>query len=91
LTHQSYTMTCNGGQVVRCWGGDNAVVYLYAFWCRVDAMRAGIPARRLTSRKGQRHLSGLCWSATTNGLQSLERIIHEHHVVGLRPQARTNR
>ena len=34
----------------------------------------GIPVRRFTSRKGQRHLSGLCWSATTNGLHVFERI-----------------
>jgi hypothetical protein len=29
VTQHGYTMTCNGGQVVRCWGGNNAVVYLY--------------------------------------------------------------
>src|SRR6187200_282633 len=27
----------------------------------------GLPVRRFTSRKGQRHLSGLWWSATTGG------------------------
>jgi hypothetical protein len=30
-------------------------------------LEQGIPVRRFTSRKGQRHLSGLWWSATTGG------------------------
>ena len=29
VTHKSYSMACSGGQVVRCSGGNNAVVYLY--------------------------------------------------------------
>jgi hypothetical protein len=29
VTKRSYTMSCVGGQVVRCTGGDNAVVYIY--------------------------------------------------------------
>ena len=31
------------------------------------SLEQGIPVRRFTSRKGQRHLSGLWWSATTGG------------------------
>ena len=54
-------------------------------------LEQGIPVRRFTSRKGQRHLSGLWWSATTNGLHVSKKNIHEHYVVGLRPQARKNR
>jgi hypothetical protein len=30
-------------------------------------LEQGLPVRRFTSRKGQRHLSGLWWSATTGG------------------------
>src|SRR6478609_6235007 len=30
-------------------------------------LEEGLPVRRFTSRKGQRHLSGLWWSATTGG------------------------
>ena len=30
-------------------------------------LEQGIPVRRFRSRKGQRHLSGLWWSATTGG------------------------
>src|ERR1700694_4054156 len=30
-------------------------------------LEQGMPVRRFTSRKGQRHLSGLWWSATTGG------------------------
>jgi serine/threonine-protein kinase len=29
VTHKSYSMACSGGQVVRCFGGNDAVVYLY--------------------------------------------------------------
>ncbi len=29
VTKQSYVMSCDGGDVVRCTGGNNAVVYLY--------------------------------------------------------------
>ena len=91
MTHQSYTMTCNGGQVVRCWGGDNAVVYLYAFWCRVDAMRAGIPARRFTSRNGTAPSGRAVLVSHNQWPARLYKNIHEHYVVGLRPQTRKNR
>ncbi len=30
-------------------------------------LEQGMPVRRFRSRKGQRHLSGLWWSATTGG------------------------
>ena len=33
-------------------------------------LEQGLPVRRFTSRKGQRHLSGLWWSATTGGCTS---------------------
>lgn len=29
VTGQTYRMTCTGGAVVECTGGNNAVVYLY--------------------------------------------------------------
>ncbi|WP_280397402.1 hypothetical protein [Nocardia carnea] len=29
VTGQTYRMTCTGGSVVECTGGNNAVVYLY--------------------------------------------------------------
>ena len=35
-------------------------------------LELGMPVRRFTSRKGQRHLSGLWWSATTGGHVGVE-------------------
>ena len=70
-------------------GAEHRVPITQAAWA--VPLEQGIPVRRFTSRKGQRHLSGLWWSATTNGLHVLKKSIHEHYVVGLRPQARKNR
>src|ERR1700682_4663003 len=43
----------------------------------------GIPVRRFTSRKGQRHLSGLWWSATTGGHVGYESWLERDHVLAL--------
>ena len=47
----------------------------------------GMPVRRFTSRKGQRHLSGLWWSATTGGHVGFESWLETRHVLasGFRP------
>jgi hypothetical protein len=39
-----------------------------------------IPVRRFRSRKGQRHLSGLWWSATTGGHVGFESWLERDHV-----------
>ena len=39
------------------------------------------PARRFTSRKGQRHLSGLWWSATTGGHVGFESWLERDHAM----------
>jgi len=44
----------------------------------------GLPVRRFASQQGQRHLSGLWWSATTGGHVGLESWLE-------RPVDRTNR
>src|SRR5260370_41374843 len=43
----------------------------------------GIPGRRFPSRKGQRHLSGLWWSATTGGHVGVESWLERGHVLHL--------
>ena len=41
------------------------------------------PIRRFTSHKGQRHLSGLWWSATTGGHVGFESWMERDHVMAL--------
>jgi hypothetical protein len=41
----------------------------------------GGPVRRFTARKGQRHLSGLWWSATTGGHVGFESWLERDHVM----------
>jgi len=41
----------------------------------------GVPVRRFTSRKGQRHLSGLWWCATTGGHVGFESWLERDHVM----------
>src|ERR1700687_6360880 len=43
----------------------------------------GLPVRRFTSRKGQRHLSGLWWSATTGGHVGVESWLERDHLLHL--------
>lgn len=43
----------------------------------------GRPVRRFAARKGQRHLSGLWWCATTGGHVGFESWLERDHVVGL--------
>lgn len=43
----------------------------------------GRPVRRFTARKGQRHLSGLWWCATTGGHVGFESWLERDHVLGL--------
>jgi hypothetical protein len=43
----------------------------------------GLPVRRFTARKGQRHLSGLWWSATTGGHVGYESWLERDHLLGL--------
>ena len=46
-------------------------------------LEQGIPVRRFTSRKGQQHLSGLRWSATTGGHVGFESWLERDHVLHL--------
>src|SRR6267142_6607645 len=46
-------------------------------------LEQGSPVRRLESRKGQRHLSGLWWSATTGGHVGFESWLERDHVMAL--------
>ena len=46
-------------------------------------LEQGLPVRRFTSRKGQRHLSGLWWSATTGGHVGFESWLERDHVMHL--------
>ena len=50
---------------------------------RAVPLEQGLPVRRLTSRKGQRHLSGLQWSATTSGHAGFESWLEHNHVLPL--------
>jgi hypothetical protein len=43
----------------------------------------GMPVRRFTSRKGQRHMSGLWWSATTGGHVGFESWLERDQVMAL--------
>src|SRR6478735_11211201 len=43
----------------------------------------GLPVRRFRSRKGQRHLSGLWWSATTGGHVGFESWLERDHLLNL--------
>ena len=44
---------------------------------------SSLPVRRFTCRKGQRHLSGLWWSATTGGHVGFESWMERDHVMAL--------
>jgi len=47
-------------------------------------LERSLPVRRFTSRKGQRHLSGLWWSTTTDGHVGFESWFWKHdHVLHL--------
>ena len=46
-------------------------------------LEQGMPVRRFTSRKGQRHLSGLWWSATTGGHVGFESWLERDHLLHL--------
>ena len=46
-------------------------------------LEQGLPVRRFTSRKGQRHLSGLWWSATTGGHVGFESWLERDHLLHL--------
>jgi hypothetical protein len=46
-------------------------------------LEQGLPVRRFTSRKGQRHLSGLWWSATTGGHVGFESRLERDDVLHL--------
>jgi hypothetical protein len=50
---------------------------------RAVPLEQGLPVRRFTSRKGQRHLSGLRWSATTSGHAGFESWLAHDHVLPL--------
>src|SRR5215471_7667625 len=43
----------------------------------------GLPVRRFTSHRGQRHLSGLWWSATTGGHVGFESWLERDHLLAL--------
>src|SRR4051794_36949570 len=44
-------------------------------------LEQGVPVRRFRSRKGQRHLSGLWWSATTGGHVGYESWLERDHAM----------
>ena len=46
-------------------------------------LEAGRPVRRFPAHKGQRHLSGLWWSATTGGHVGFESWLERDHVIRL--------
>ena len=50
---------------------------------RAVPLEQGLPVRRFTSRKGQRHLSGLRWSATTSGHAGFESWLAHDHLLPL--------
>jgi hypothetical protein len=47
------------------------------------SLEQGIPVGQFTSRKGQRYLSGLCWSATTGGHVGFESWLERDHLLRL--------
>jgi hypothetical protein len=47
----------------------------------VVPFESGVPVRRITSRQGQRHLSGLWWCATTGGHVGFESWLERDHVM----------
>lgn len=46
-------------------------------------VEAGRPVRRFTARKGQRHLSGLCWSATMGAHVGYESWLERDHLLAM--------
>ena len=62
-------------------GGAERTLPLTAAWA--VPFECGCPVRRFTSRKGQRHLSGLWWSATTGGHVGFESWLERDHVMAL--------
>jgi hypothetical protein len=50
---------------------------------RAVPLEQGLPVRRFTSRKGQRHVSGLRWSATTSGHAGFESWLAHDHLLPL--------
>lgn len=61
-------------------GGEHRVP-LEGAWA--VSFELGMPVRRFISRKGQRHLSGLWWSATTGGHVGFESWLERDHVMAL--------
>src|SRR5258708_34435359 len=62
-------------------GAGHRVPITQAAWA--VPLEHGSPVRRFTSRKGQRHLSGLWWSATTGGHVGFESWLERDHVMAL--------
>jgi hypothetical protein len=61
--------------------GAERTLPLTAAWA--VAFECGCPVRRFRSRKGQRHLSGLWWSAKTGGHVDFESWLERDHVMAL--------
>jgi hypothetical protein len=61
-------------------GGEHRVRLARAWAVRFER---GVPVRRFASRKGQRHLSGLWWSATTGGHVGFESWLERDHLLHL--------
>jgi hypothetical protein len=66
-THRPIDPSADDGFEVRYVSGDGSEHRVPLAQVRAVPLEVGIPVRRFTSRKGQRHLSGLWWSATTGG------------------------
>ena len=62
-------------------GAEHRVPITQAAWA--VPLEHGSPVRRFTSRKGQRHLSRLWWSATTGGHVGFESWLERDHLLNL--------
>src|SRR6202171_6431941 len=65
---------------VSCDGAEHRVPLAQAW---AVPLEQGLPVRRFTSRKGQRHLSGLWWSATTGRHVGFESWLERDHLLHL--------
>ena len=62
---------------------DGAEHWVPLAQARAVPLEQGAPIRRFTSRNGQRHLSGLWWSATTGGHVGFESWLERDYVLHL--------
>lgn len=63
--------------------GDGAERHLALAQAQDVPFELGLPVRRFPARRGQRHLSGLWWSATTRGHIGFESWLERDHLLAL--------